>query len=188
MAKFVKAYGDRGNIREAIHWFHRATNMESGRCLFSCNAILGVLVKGNRIMLARAIFYQIVKEGLFKPDVYTHTTMIRGYCKMGMIENVKNVFDEMGCKPNLITYNTMINGFGKKGLMESAMKIVDQMKETEDCMPDTMTSNTLIDGFCKRGELDEAMKCMDEMVSRNCEPKCVDIQCHNLWFVFEWTC
>ena len=169
-AKFVKAYGDRGDIRGAIHWFHRAKKMESGRCLFSYNAILGVFVKANRIMLARAVFDQIVKEGVVKPDVSTYTTIIRGYCKMGMIENAKNVFDEMGCKPNLVTYNTMINGFCKKGLMESAMKIVDQMTETEDCMPDTVTYTTLIDGYCKRGELEEAMKYMEEMVSRNCEP------------------
>lgn len=170
VAMFIKAYGNRGDIRGAIHWFHRAKETKSGRCLFSYNAILGVLVKANRIVLARAVFGQIVMEGVVKPDVFTYTTMIRGYCKMGMTENAKKVFDEMGCKPNLVTFNTMINGFCKKGLMECAMKIVDKMTKTEDCMPDTVTYTSLIDGYCKRGELDEAIKCMDEMVSRNCEP------------------
>jgi pentatricopeptide repeat protein len=77
VGKFIKAYGDRGDIRGAIHWFHTAKSIENGRCLFSYNAILGVLVRANRISLAKACYDQIVKEGVVKPDVSTYTTMIR---------------------------------------------------------------------------------------------------------------
>ncbi|XP_043704838.1 pentatricopeptide repeat-containing protein At5g39710-like [Telopea speciosissima] len=172
VGKFIKAYGDRGDIRGAIHWFDRAKTIESGRCLFSYNAILGVLVRANRINLAQAIFDQILKERLVRPDVSTYTTMIRGYCKLGMIEDAKKVFDGMLCKPNLITYNTIIAGLCRKGLVENAREIVDRMIATKDsyCLPDTVTFTTLIDGYCKKGEMELAEKCMDEMEIWKCEP------------------
>ncbi|KAM3710068.1 hypothetical protein ACJW31_01G001000 [Castanea mollissima] len=169
LGKVIKAFGDRGNIRSAIYWFHQAKLIENGHCLFSYNAILGVLVRANRINLAKAFYDQIVKEGVVKPDVSTYTTMIRGFCKMGMIKNAKKVFDEMSCGPNLITYNTMINGFCKKGDMESAQSFFKQMMD-RDFLPDTVTYTTLIDGYCKKGELDEAMKCLSGMVNRGCDP------------------
>ena len=77
LAKFIKAHGNRGDIRGAIRWFYRAKTVESGHSLSSYNAILGVLVRANRVNLARAFFGQIVGEGLIEPDVYTYTTMIR---------------------------------------------------------------------------------------------------------------
>ncbi|KAM7507450.1 hypothetical protein LguiA_017903 [Lonicera macranthoides] len=158
VGKFIKAHGDRGHIQWAMHLFHQVKNREMGRCLFSYNAILGVLVRANRVDLARGIFDEIVKEGVVNLDVSTYTTMIRGFCKMGMIADAEKVFDEMPCKPNLVTYNTLVNGFCKKGLMESARILVSRMVESKDCLPDT------------KGKLDEAKKCFDEMVSRNCEP------------------
>lgn len=163
VAKFIKAHGDRGDIRASIDWLHRAKMIESGRCLFSYNAILGVLVRANRIHLAKAFYDQIMKEGVVEPDVSTYTTMIRGYSKMGMIEHAKNVFDEMICEPNLFTYNTMIFGYCKKGDMENARRIFGCMMKSKDCFPDTVTYTTLINGYCKNGELDEATKCMNEM-------------------------
>ncbi|KAJ4957556.1 hypothetical protein NE237_024667 [Protea cynaroides] len=167
VGKFIKAYGDRGDIRGAIHWLDRAKTIESGRCLYSYNAIMGVLVRANRIDLAQAIFNQILR-----PDVSTYTTMIRGYCKLGMIEDAKKVFDGMLCKPNLITYNTIIAGLCRKGRLENARKIVDLMIARKDsyCFPDTVTFTTLVDGYCKKGELELAKKCMDEMENWNCEP------------------
>ncbi|KAF7817359.1 pentatricopeptide repeat-containing protein [Senna tora] len=170
IARFIKAFGDRGDIRGAIHWFHKVKSFLRGRCLFSYNAILGVLVRANRVNLANAFYDQIVKEGVVKPNVYTYTTMIRGFCKMGMLENARKVFDEMKCDPNLITYNTMINVFCKKGEMESARRVFDRMLESKNCMPDVVTYTTLIDGYCKKGELHEAMKCMTEMAKQGCQP------------------
>ncbi|PRQ28017.1 putative tetratricopeptide-like helical domain-containing protein [Rosa chinensis] len=170
IGKFITAHGRRRGVRAAINWFHKAKVIENGRCLFSYNAILGVLVRANRIGLAESIYDQIFKEGLVKPDASTYTIMIRGFCKVGEIENAQKVFDEMTCEPNLITYNTMIHGFCKKGEVDSARRVLGQMMEGKDCLPDTVTYTTLIDGYSKKGELGEAMKCMDEMVKQACEP------------------
>ncbi|KAK2644979.1 hypothetical protein Ddye_020174 [Dipteronia dyeriana] len=167
---FIKARGDRGDIRAAMSWLDQAKKIENGNCLFSYNSILGVLVGKNRMKLAEEIFDQIVKDNVVQPDVSTYTTMIKGYCKLGMIEIAGKVFDEMFCEPNLVTYNTLINGLRKKGDMESARLIFNRMMNTKDCSPDTVTYSTMIDGYCKIGDIEEAKKCLTEMGNRGCKP------------------
>ncbi|XP_057432330.1 pentatricopeptide repeat-containing protein At5g65560-like [Lotus japonicus] len=170
-SKFINAFGDRGDIRGAIHWFHKAK--ASGPCALSCNAVLGVLVRANRVNLAKAIYDQVVKEALVEPDVFTYTTMIRGFCKMGMVESARKVFDEMRCEPNVITYNTMIHGLCKKGEMDGAMRVFNRFAESKSCRPDVVTFTTLIDGYSKRGEVQEALNCMKEMQEQGCQPNVV---------------
>ncbi|KAI3468080.1 hypothetical protein Pfo_024743 [Paulownia fortunei] len=172
VGKFIKAHGDLGHLKWAVKLFHQVKMREVGGCLFSCNALLGVLVKANRVSHAWGYFGQnVIKAGVVKPDVSTYTTMIRGLCKVGTIEDAEKLFDEMSCGKNLITYNTIIDGFCKKGLVERAQRIVDQMVGDEACLPDIVSYTTLIDGYCKKGEFGNAMRCFDEMVSKgNCEP------------------
>lgn len=170
VGKFIKAHGDLGHLRWAVKLFHRVKEREFGDCLFSYNSLLGVLVKAQRIRLAWGYFGQMIKEGVTKPDVSTYTTMMRGFCLVGMIDHAQKLFDEMGCEKNLFAYNTLVNGFCKKGLMENARKILDEMVGSEICMPDMVTFTTLIDGFCKKGEMDKAMSCFDEMSKMNVEP------------------
>ncbi|KAK1549664.1 hypothetical protein Q3G72_005777 [Acer saccharum] len=167
---FIKACGDRGDIRAAMSWLDQAKKIENGNCLFSYNSILGVLVGKNQMNLAEEIFDHIVKDNMVQPDVSTYTTMIKGYCKLGMIENAGKVFDEMSCEPNLVTYNTLINGLSKKGDMESARLIFNRMMNTKDCSPDTITYTTMIDGYCKIGNIEEAKKCLTEMGNGGCKP------------------
>ncbi|EYU20314.1 hypothetical protein MIMGU_mgv1a003025mg [Erythranthe guttata] len=149
------------------------TSTETGDCLFSFNTLLGILVKANKVSLAWGYFGQIViKSCLVTPDVSTYTTIIKGLCNVGMIEDAEKVFDEMTCGKNSITYNIIIDGFCKKGLVESARRIMDRMVADEGCLPDTVSYTTLIDGYCKKGEFKNAIMCFDEMVSKgdNCEP------------------
>ncbi|KAL5708158.1 hypothetical protein ACHQM5_018983 [Ranunculus cassubicifolius] len=165
IGKVIKAHGDRGDIRGAMDWLNKARLLEGNCELFSYNAALGVLVRANRISLARKV-YDMVE----KPDVSTYTVMIRGYCKVGMIDDAKKVFDEMLVKPNSITYNTIIFGLCRKGRMESAREIMEEMIVRNHGFPDVVTFTTLIDGYCKQNELEKAEKCMDEMVHWGCEP------------------
>ncbi|KAL4572341.1 hypothetical protein LXL04_019114 [Taraxacum kok-saghyz] len=170
VGKLIKAHGDLGHIRWALHLFHRVRARYSSRCLFSYNAILGVLVRADRVDMAEKIFNQMTTESTLNPDVSTCTVMIKGLCKTGMLEKAQKLFDEMPSSRNLHTYNTMVSGMCKKGLMDSALELVSRMKETQDCLPDRITYTTLIDGYCKIKDLQEAKKCFDEMITRNLDP------------------
>ncbi|KAL9313163.1 hypothetical protein ACSQ67_018615 [Phaseolus vulgaris] len=173
ICRFINALGHCGDIRGAIHWFHKAKNLGTGRRVYSCNAILGVLVRANRINFAKAIYDQVLAEAVVEPDVYTHTTMIRGFCKVGMVESARKVFDEMRCEPNMVTFNTLIHGFCKRGDMEGARWVFDRLVESKSCEPDVVSFTTLIYGYSKRGEFKKAVECLKEMMERGCSPNVV---------------
>ncbi|KAL3838617.1 hypothetical protein ACJIZ3_023208 [Penstemon smallii] len=175
VGKFIKAHGDLGHLKSSVKLFHQVKERELGGCLFSYNALLGVLVRANRVSYAWGYFGHIViKARVLKPDVSTYTTMIRGLCKVGMIENAEKLFVEMSCGRNLWTYNVTIDGFCKNGFVEKAQRIVDEMVKGETILPDVFSYTSLIDGYCKKGEFRNAMRCFNEMVTtRNCKPNVV---------------
>ncbi|KAH6761362.1 hypothetical protein C2S51_018311 [Perilla frutescens var. frutescens] len=173
VGKFIKAHGDLGHLKWCVHLFNQVKRDDFGRCLFSFNALLGVLVKARKVSHAWGYFGNIVvKSSVVIPDVSSYSTMIRGFCKVGMVEDAEKLFDEMICEKNLMTYNIIIDGLCKNGLVERAQRIVDRMVEDEACCsPDVIAYTTLIDGYCKKGEIGNALKCFDEMVSKgSCEP------------------
>ncbi|XP_057248624.1 pentatricopeptide repeat-containing protein At5g39710 [Beta vulgaris subsp. vulgaris] len=174
IAKLINAFGVERDVRGAIDWFNRAKMVEKdGNCISSCNTLLGVLVKTCRIRLCRAVFDRVVEEGVIRVDVVTYTTMIRGYCKVGKMEDALKVFDEMRCRPNLVTYGVLLSGFCRKGMMVEARQMVDKMIMKGDCMPDLVTYSTLIDGYCKKGDMEAALMCFDEMVVQGFEPNLI---------------
>ncbi|BAT78014.1 hypothetical protein LR48_Vigan04g232700 [Vigna angularis] len=173
ICRFINALGHCGDIRGAVHWFHKAKNLGREHCVYSCNAILGVLVRANRVNFAKAIYNQVLSEAVVEPDVYTHTIMIRGFCKVGMVESARKVFDEMRCERNIVTYNTLIHGFCKKGDMEGARWVFDRLVESKSCEPDVVSFTTLIDGYSKRGEFQKAVECLKQMTERGCSPNVV---------------
>lgn len=172
VGKFIKAHGDLGHLKWCVKLFDQVKRNDFGRCLFSFNALLGVLVKAHRVSLAWGYFGNIViKSSVLIPDVSTYTTMIRGFCKVGKVEDAEKLFDEMRCEKNMMTYNVIIDGLCKNGLVERAQRIIDTMVGDEACSPDVIAYTTLIDGYCKKGEIGNALKCFNGMVIKgNCEP------------------
>ncbi|KAG9457715.1 hypothetical protein H6P81_002223 [Aristolochia fimbriata] len=171
LSKFIRAYGDLGDINGALYWFRaKARAFRVSRTCFSYNSVLAVLVCSNRIDQARAVFKQMLEDKSVCPDVSSYTTMIRGFCKSGRIGDARQLFDEMRLTRNLITYNTLIDGYCKKGFVEDARKVVDQMIVRGQPKPDTVTFTIMIDGYCKRGELDLALQFLEEMAMWSCKP------------------
>nr|AYM01010.1 pentatricopeptide repeat protein [Salvia miltiorrhiza] len=169
--KFIKAHGDLGHSKWCVKLFDHAKSDEFGRCLFSFNALLGVLVKARKVKQAWGFFGNVViKSSAVMPDVSTYTTMITGLCKVGMAGDAEKLFDEMP-ERNSRSYNAIINGLCKKGLVGRARRIFSQMEEDDACAPDVFAYTTLIDGYCKKGEIGNALNCFEEMVRNNkCEP------------------
>ncbi|KAL0330661.1 UNVERIFIED_CONTAM: Pentatricopeptide repeat-containing protein, chloroplastic [Sesamum angustifolium] len=172
VGKFIKAHGDLGHLKWAVKLFHQVRRGEVGDCLFSYNALLGVLVKANRVSDAWAYFGRIViKESVVKPDVSTYTTMIRGlygYCKKGEFGNAMRCFDEMvsggNCEPNVLTYNALINGLCLNGDVDEARRMMSRMR-LSGLRDNIATHTSLLKGYCIAGRSDEAIKHFKEMLN-----------------------
>lgn len=82
--------------------------------------------------------------------------LIHMYCKCGLVENARWIFDHMEWRDPL-SCNLMISGYVCNGFLELAVDMLGFMK-LEGIQPDTVTFNTIMDAYCRMGQCDEAMK------------------------------
>ncbi|KAI7987654.1 Pentatricopeptide repeat-containing protein [Camellia lanceoleosa] len=122
-------------------------------------------VRANRIGLVWAFYDQIIEEDVVEPDVSTYTTMIKGFCTIAMVDDAKEVFDEMVCAPNLVTYNTIVNVLRKKGKPNEAVKHLKEMMKQMGCAPNFLSYNTVICSLCKaKGWIHKAKELVGDML------------------------
>ncbi|KAL3011939.1 hypothetical protein AAZX31_07G227600 [Glycine max] len=63
-----------------------------------------------------------------KRDVYSWNTLLSAYAKMGMVENLHVVFDQMPYRDS-VSYNTLIACFASNGHSGKALKVLVRMQE-----------------------------------------------------------
>ncbi|KAJ1390408.1 Tetratricopeptide-like helical domain superfamily [Sesbania bispinosa] len=106
------------------------------------------------------------------PDVITYTTLIKGLCKVGRLEEAKKKFIEMMAKnlhPDSVTYDTFIWSFCKQGKISSAFRVLKDM-ERNGCSKTLHTYNSLIFGLGSKRQLFEIYGLMDEMREKGISP------------------
>uniref|UniRef100_A0A0A9H8S5 DYW domain-containing protein n=1 Tax=Arundo donax TaxID=35708 RepID=A0A0A9H8S5_ARUDO len=60
-------------------------------------------------------------------DVVSWTTMVGGLCKLGLVDDAREVFDGMP-ERNLISWNAMVSGYVKAGRFLDALEVFDEMR------------------------------------------------------------
>uniref|UniRef100_A0A2C9W4S1 Pentacotripeptide-repeat region of PRORP domain-containing protein n=1 Tax=Manihot esculenta TaxID=3983 RepID=A0A2C9W4S1_MANES len=139
-SKFITAYGNRGHIKGSIFWLHKAKT----------------IADGNRISLAQSFFDEMVNDAAVKQDVSTYSIMIKGYCKIGMIENARKVFDEMSCEPNV-------------GNVDKAKKLMTEMRLNG--LKENLASHmSILRGLSQTGKSGEAVNYFKEMIGKGMKP------------------
>ncbi|KAK8660812.1 hypothetical protein V6N13_051720 [Hibiscus sabdariffa] len=161
IAKIIKAYGDKGNLKGAIFWFNQAKAMEKDNYLYSFNSILGVLVKANMINLLRTLFDDVVKEGGFQPDVSS-----------GKVDEAKTIVSEMrfnGVKDNAATHLSILKGLCIAGRSAEAIEYFRWMASCNMDL-DAKTYIVVVNEYCKLRKIDEAVSLLNGMCGRGISP------------------
>ncbi|KAK3132031.1 hypothetical protein QOZ80_6AG0514850 [Eleusine coracana subsp. coracana] len=91
----------------------------------SLNALLAAYLANARPDLASRAFRTAAPRGTL--DVVSWTTMVGGLCKLGLVDEAREVFDEMP-ERNLISWNAMISGYVKAGRFLDALDVFDEMR------------------------------------------------------------
>ena len=98
--------------------------------------------------------YKEIRRRKIELDVITFNVMVNWLCKVGKLNKVGDVIEDMkvwGFSPNVVTYNTLIDGYckmGRVGKMDKAESILKDIVANQVC-PNEVTYNILVDGFCK---------------------------------------
>ncbi|CAA0826408.1 Pentatricopeptide repeat-containing protein [Striga hermonthica] len=143
---------------KAVETFGKMRDYGCRPNLAAYNVILNVLVKQNLILLALAVYNNMLKSN-YEIQCDTFNVLIDGLCKSRMTLDALRLFDEMterGILPSRITYTVVISGLCKANRAHDAHKLFISMKNN-GLKPDSATYNALLDGFCKCGRMDEAL-------------------------------
>ncbi|KAI3798484.1 hypothetical protein L1987_33761 [Smallanthus sonchifolius] len=109
------------------------------------------------------LFLKLVRSESYKPNVYTYTAMISGYCEEGKVNRAEMLLTRMreqGLVPNVETYTTLVSGHCKSGNLTRAYELINEMKK-DGSPPNMCTYNAVIDGLVKKGRVQEAYKQLD---------------------------
>ncbi|CAM0913577.1 unnamed protein product [Alopecurus aequalis] len=95
----------------------------------SFNALLAAYLANGRADLASRLFGG-GSPSLPVLDVVSWTTMVGGLCRLGLVEDARELFDAMP-ERNLVSWNSMITGYIKAGRFLDALEVFDQMRALE---------------------------------------------------------
>lgn len=82
--------------------------------------------------LASKVFDEMLKDPRVKVDQVAWNMLVEGYCRMGLIEEAKNVVERMrehGFHPNVATYGSLANGIALARKPGEALLLWNEVKE-----------------------------------------------------------
>ncbi|KAJ1258723.1 hypothetical protein BS78_10G097600 [Paspalum vaginatum] len=89
----------------------------------SLNALLAAYLSNGSPGLAARVF----RGGGAALDVVSWTTMVGGLCKLGLVDDARELFDAMPGR-NLVSWNAMMSGYVKAGRFLDALEVFDEMR------------------------------------------------------------
>ncbi|KAF4657935.1 hypothetical protein FOL47_008239 [Perkinsus chesapeaki] len=104
------------------------------------------------------------------PDKFTYSTIIKGYCARGEMEQSLQMFDTMlndGLQPDLVIYNTLLDGCVKRRYHGTCERLLDDMTNYWKIQPNSYTLSILIKHYGRQGDLERAFKLVEELPAKH---------------------
>ncbi|KAF2315964.1 hypothetical protein GH714_040759 [Hevea brasiliensis] len=160
----VAGYARSNNCGKAFSLFRemRYSNIGYDRVSF-VNFILAC-ANGGDLDLGKVAHGHLIASGK-EISVSLGTVLVNMYCKCGLIEFARKVFDELPDK-NVASWNSMIRGYVESGLNREALRLFNLMK-CRKLEPDAVTMLGLISACRKSGELSHGTDIHSYIVSKD---------------------
>ncbi|XP_076944215.1 small ribosomal subunit protein mL103 (rPPR7)-like [Bidens hawaiensis] len=133
--------------------------------MVSKGCVIDVAANNVRIMNAvdgdpeniKKMIQEMSNSGL-KPDTISYNYLMTCYCKKGMMDEAKEVFDALEgncCNPNAASFRTLIYYLCLNGRFETGYKVFKQSVAANK-IPDFNTLKYLVEGLAKKSKTKEA--------------------------------
>ena len=139
------SYKDKTKARELfeVAMDHGCANNHTFAGLLNCYVRCGELKDAEKLL------QQMKKFGKnhVKPDVIHYTTLMKGYCEQGFIDNALLLFQDMVIRriePNVRTVNTFLRGCVQTGSIAQADKMLTVMQKDYKVEPDVSSWEYLV--------------------------------------------
>lgn len=172
----VSVYGQSGLLHKA---FATVEDMKSASdCqpdVYTYSVLLNCWTKFRRFDLIEHIRAEMSYLGIEYNNV-TYNTIIDGYGKAGMFEQMENSLTNMiesdNCQPDVFTLNSLVGAYGNSGQIEKMEKWYEEF-QLMGINPDMKTFNIMIRSYGKAGVYEKIMSVMDFMERRFFSPTIV---------------
>ncbi|XP_058766622.1 pentatricopeptide repeat-containing protein At3g53170-like isoform X1 [Vicia villosa] len=172
----VRVYGQSGLFR---HAFSIVEDMKSvADCkpdVYTYSVLISCCAKFHRFDLIEQVLVDMSYLGIECNNV-TYNSIIDGYGKAGMFEQMENSLTDMieneNCQPDIFTLNSLIGSYGNGGKIDQMEKWYDEF-QLMGIKPDIKTFNMMIKSYGKAGIYDKMNAVMDFMERRFFTPTIV---------------
>merc|ERR1719161_125130 len=117
---------------------------------------------------ADELFREMQTSGV-SPDVITYSTLVKGYCQSGDIDQGFQVLKDMvngGVhEPDEILYNSLLDGCAKQHRVDEALKLVEDMHKN-NVRPSNFTLSILVKLLGRSRRLNQAFSMVEETCKR----------------------
>ncbi|XP_021765128.1 pentatricopeptide repeat-containing protein At1g55630-like [Chenopodium quinoa] len=163
-----------GLRRTIVERFIRSKTFNYRPFKHSYNAILVCLLKINQHRLIDWVYQQMVAD-YHLPDILTYNILICAQYRLGKMDNVHRLLDEMGrngLSPDCHTFNILLHVLGKADKPYAALNLLNHMREV-GINPSSLHYTSLMDGLSRAGNMDACKYFFDEMSKNGFNPDVV---------------
>lgn len=137
----------------------------------ACNAVtyncmIHACVRSGDLQGSLELLGAMKRNPSLRPDKFTYSTIIKGYCGQGDIQNALVMFQEMlgeNLAPDLVIYNTLLDGCVKTRQNYVCDDLLSDMLRKWRINPNSYTLSILIKRFGRQGDLMKAFELVEEL-------------------------
>jgi pentatricopeptide repeat protein len=128
------------------------------------NCVIHACVRAGDMQGSLDLLHEMKETGSVRPDKFTYSTIIKGYCGRGEIDAALFLFNEMlreKLAPDLVIYNTLLDGCVKTRHTAVCDELLEDMISRWRIFPNSYTLSILIKRFGRQGDLARALELVD---------------------------
>merc|ERR1719215_37182 len=100
------------------------------------------------------------------PNLITYSTMVKGHCQAGDIEQgfatLEQMKSETWLKPDEIMYNSLLDGCAQNNLVDEGLKLLEEM-QAEHVYPSNFTLSVLVKLMSRSRKVDQAFDLVQQL-------------------------
>merc|ERR1719389_1558721 len=110
-----------------------------------------------------------MKAKQVQPNVITYSTMLKGHCQNGNIQEGFALLEQMKkdtrMKPDEIMYNSLLDGCAQNSLIDEGLRLLEEM-QSEGVRPSNFTLSILVKLMNRAKRLDQAFSLVEDITRK----------------------
>jgi pentatricopeptide repeat protein len=164
----IKGFAITRNAAAAWEAFENMKAESIAPNLVTMNTLIDAHARAGKMDKCAEILGSMKGEFGIEPDRITYSTIVKGFCMMGHIDQAVAVMESArrtGFAADVIIYNTILDGCSTRDHFEMCDRLYAQMIE-DGVKPTNFTLTVMIKRFGREGELDKAFEVAETVPAR----------------------